>query len=351
MKLLVLGGTAFVGRHLVEAALERGHEVTLFARGRTNPHLFPELEFLRGDRQSDLAPLHGREFDAVLDTSGYIPRVVRASAELLAGHVGLYVFVSSLSVYADGDTLHESSPTQTIDEPDTEDVTAAYGPLKALCEEAVEQAHPGCALIVRPGLVVGRYDYTGRFGYWPRRVAEGGEVLAPGKPETRVWLIDGRDLAGWTIRMVESQSAGTFNAAGPGSPLTMGALLEECKRITGSDATFTWVDDSFLLGRGVVPYTELPLWVPELDGGYPFVDARKAIAAGLTFRPIGETIRDELDLGASIDAETAVGFGISRLPAGLLPRRERALLEDWHDEAPTWEPSAAPRVTSSTSGT
>ena len=331
MRLLVLGGTAFVGRHLVEAALERCHAVTLFTRGRTNPGLFPGVEHLIGDRESDLSPLEGRDFDAVLDTSGYVPRVVRGSAELLSGRVERYVFVSTLSVYADAETLDESSPTQRADDPRSEDVTAAYGPLKALCEQAVEAALPGRALVIRPGLVVGRYDYTGRFGYWPRRVAAGGEVLAPGRPESRVWLIDGRDLAEWTIRMVESRAAGTFNAAGPASALSMGGLLDECKRVTGSDAVFTWVDDAFLLERGVIPYSELPLWVPELDGGYPLVDASKAVAAGLTFRPIDETIRDVLDRDAGFDAGTAQSFGLTRTPAGLAPERERALLADWHD--------------------
>jgi nucleoside-diphosphate-sugar epimerase len=337
MHLLVLGGTAFVGRHLVEAALARDHEVTLFTRGQTNPALFPELEHLTGDRGSDLSQLAGRSFDAVLDTSGYVPRVVRASAELLAPRAGLYVFVSSLSVYDDASRLDESSPTQVASDPESEDVTAAYGPLKVLCEQAVEAAMPGRALVLRPGLVVGRYDYTGRFGYWPRRVAEGGKVLAPGRLETRVWLVDGRDLAEWTIRMVEAQATGVFNVAGPGEPLTMGALLDECKRITGSDAELTWVDDAFLLGHGVLPYTELPLWVPELDGGYPFVDAARAVAAGLTFRPVAETIRDVLAWDAGYDADTANSFGLSRTPAGMLPARERTLLAEWHDErAPAW---------------
>jgi 2'-hydroxyisoflavone reductase len=340
MRILVLGGTAFVGRHLVESALARGHVVTLFTRGRTNPDLFPDAEHVRGDRESDLSRLAGREFEAVLDTSGYVPRVVRDSAELLAGHVERYVFVSSLSVYEDAETLHESTPTQSADDPESEDVTAGYGPLKALCEQAVEAALPGRALVIRPGLVVGRYDYTGRFGYWPRRIAQGGEILAPGKPENRVWLIDARDLAGWTIRMVESQLAGTFNVAGPGAALSMGVLFDECRRITGSDATFTWVDDAFLLEHGVVPYTELPLWVPDLDGGYPFVDTGKAVAAGLTFRPIADTIRDVVDWDAGFDAETAGSFGLTRTPAGLSNNRERVLLADWRDDrAPAWVPS------------
>ena len=187
VRLLVLGGTAFVGRHLVEAAIDRGHTVTLFTRGLTNAGIFPELEHVSGDRESDLAALAGRDFDAVLDTSGYVPRVVRSSAELLADHVERYVFVSSISVYEDAATVDELTPTQRADDPESEDVAAAYGPLKALCEQAVESALPGRVLVIRPGLVVGRYDYTGRFGYWPRRVAAGGEVLhAPAGPDARL---------------------------------------------------------------------------------------------------------------------------------------------------------------------
>ncbi len=331
MRLLVLGGTAFVGRHLVEVALGRGHAVTLFTRGRTNPGLFPDAERVLGDRESDLSLLAGREFDAVVDTSGYLPRLVRGSAELLAGRVERYVFVSTLSVYEDAEALDESSPTQQAVDPESEDVSEAYGPLKALCEQTVEAVFPGAALVIRPGLVVGRYDYTGRFGYWPTRIAAGGEVLAPGRPGNRVWLIDARDLAEWTIRMIESSAVGIYNVAGPDSALSMGELLDECRRTTGSDASLTWVDDAFLLEHGVVPYTELPLWVPDMDGGYPLIDVRKAVATGLTFRPIAETIRDTLDWDAcSDDEETARSFGLTRPPAGLIPERERALLADWH---------------------
>ncbi len=169
--------------------------------------------------------------------------------------------------------------------PESEEIGAHYGPLKALCERAVEAALPGRALVIRPGLVVGSHDYTGRFGYWPRRVAAGGEVLAPGRPESRVWLLDARDLAEWMIRLVEERASGVFNAAGPPVPLSFGRLLEQCKEITGSEARFVWVGDDFLLARGVVPYTELPLWVPELDGGYPELDLSRAIGAGLTLPP------------------------------------------------------------------
>jgi 2'-hydroxyisoflavone reductase len=332
MRLLVLGGTAFLGRALVEAAIARRHEVTLFTRGRTNPDLFPELERLRGDRESDLAPLAGREFDAVLDTSGYVPRVVAATAGLLAGTVERYVFVSSVSVYADGLRLTETSPIRRADDPASEDVGAHYGALKALCEQATEAAFPGRTVVLRPGLVVGPHDYTGRFSYWPRRVAEGGDVLAPGRPGARVYVIDVRDLADWTIRLVESGSIGVFNVVGPAEPLTFGELLERCRVVTGADARFVWVADDFLVDRGVVPYTELPLWIPDAAGGHPEIDVTRAIAAGLGFRPVDDTIRDVLGYGG-YDARTAGAFGLPRPAAGLDAERERALLAEWHAQA------------------
>ncbi len=332
MRLLLLGGTAFVGRHLVEAAQARGHELTLFTRGQTNPALFPELEHLLGDRELDLSRLAGRSFEAAIDTCGYLPRVVGASAALLADAVERYVFVSSISVYRDAPVLSETTPTQPPPVPASEEIGAHYGPLKALCERAAEAALPGRTLVLRPGLVVGSHDYTGRFGYWPRRVAAGGEVLAPGRPESRVWLLDVRDLAEWIIRLVEQRVSGVFNAAGPRTPLSFGQLLEQCKEITGSDARFVWVGDDFLLARGVIPYTELPLWVPALDGGYPELDLARAVAAGLTFRPLAETIRDVLD-DEGFDPPTAGAFGLPRARAGLERERERALLASWHEAA------------------
>ena len=241
MRLLVLGGTAFLGRHLVEAALERGHEVTLFTRGQTNPGLFPHVERLLGDRTGELSALEGREFEVVIDTSGYLPRVVRASAELLAAvGGGLPVRLEHLRLQdarcSPRRRLSRSRPTRTAR-------TSArdYGALKALCEQAVQTALPGRALVIRPGLVVGPHDYTGRFSYWPRRVAEGGEVLAPGSPEARVWLdrrprprrVDDPDGRGARDRRVQRGRAG--------GALTFGGLLEECRAITGSDARFTWV--------------------------------------------------------------------------------------------------------------
>jgi 2'-hydroxyisoflavone reductase len=326
VRILILGGTAFVGRQFVEAATARGHEVSIFTRGRTNPGLFPAVERLVGDREADLSPLHGRGFDAVVDTSGYLPRVVRASAELLAPTTGAYLFVSSVSAYAGGAVLSEDSPTAQLDDPASEDVGAQYGALKAACERAVQDVFGARALVVRPGLVVGRHDYTGRFGYWPRRVAAGGEVLAPAPPGRRIWFIDVRDLSGWMVRLLESRVGGVFNAVGPESPLTLGRFLDECRTIGGTDATFVWVDEAFLLRDGVAPYTELPLWVPSADGGFPEIDLSRSLAAGLTLRPVAETIRDVLE---NDDEAGATAFGLPRPQAGLDRARERELLADW----------------------
>lgn len=331
MRLLVLGGTVFLGRHVVAAALARGHEVTLFNRGRHNPELFPAVEKLRGDRAGDLAALRGRRWDAVVDTSGELPQVVRSSAELLADAVERYAFASSISVYADLSRpgVDERAPVGRLEDETVEEVTGAtYGPLKARCEEAVERALPGRALVIRPGLIVGPHDPTERFTYWPRRVARGGAVLAPGRPERGVQLIDVRDLAEWIVRAVEERLAGRFNATGPAEPLPMAALLDACRRVSGSDARFVWVDERFLLARGVAPWTELPLWVPETPdrAGFLAVDCRRAIAAGLTFRPVDETVRATL----AWDRERAPG---SVPPGvGLAPEREEELLRAWRTE-------------------
>jgi len=329
MKLLILGGTVFVGRHLVEAALKRGHVVTLFNRGQHNADLYPEVEKLRGDRDHDdgLAPLRGRRWDAVVDTCGYVPRVVRASAALLSDAVNHYTFISSVSVYKDFTirNLNEDAPTGTIEDDTTETVDGeTYGPLKVLCERAAEERMPGRVLTVRPGLIVGPHDPTDRFTYWPRRVAQGGDVLAPRPPEQLVQFIDARDLAAWTVRMVEEKRTGVYNATGPDYPLTLGETLDTCERISGGGARFVWADASFLLAHGVEPWVGLPLWIP-VDGdmsGLQEIDCRRAIAAGLTFRPLAETVRDTLAWDATRPEDEERKAGISR-------EREAELLRTW----------------------
>jgi len=294
MKVLILGGTVFLGRYIVETALARGHDVTLFNRGRHNPHLFPNVEKLRGDRDDDLAALRGRGFDFVIDTSGYRPEQVRAAAATL-GQVNHYTFISSISVYRHfppGRSFDESAPLAEGHE--------GYGPLKARSEEAIEGALPGHVAHVRPGLIVGPHDPTDRFTYWPRRVSQGGDVLAPGRKERPIEFIDVRDLADWCVRLGEERRVGIFNAIGPGprSTLTMGRLLDECRTVTGSDARFRWFSDEELAAAGVEPWSELPLWIPEGDpdfGGMLLADNQRAVAAGLTFRPLADSIRATLE--------------------------------------------------------
>jgi 2'-hydroxyisoflavone reductase len=325
MDLLILGGTGFLGRHLVEAALGDDHRVTLFNRGLSNPDLFPDVETTRGDRDGDLAALQGRRWDAAIDTCGYVPRIVRASAQLLADAVDHYTFVSSISVYSDdiGPGADEGAPVQELEDPTVEEVTGeTYGGLKALSERAAEEEMPGRVLNVRPGLISGPHDPTDRFTHWPRRISAGGEVLAPDRPERRVQYIDVRDLAAWIVKMAAHQQTGTYNATGPDYELVMGTFLEECEAAGGGNAQIVWVSEEFLEVHGVEPFTELPLWVPREYGGVLAVDCDRAIAAGLAFRPVSETIKDVLEWDhARPDVELA---------AGLRPERERELLLAWH---------------------
>jgi len=331
MRLLLLGGTRFLGRHVAELALARGDEVTLFTRGRTNPGVLPRAEHLVGDRDGGLAPLAGRRWDAVVDTSGYVPRVVRQSARLLAGAVDRYVFVSSASVYADASEpgLHEGSPVDELSAPGSEDVQRDYGALKALCEREVEDALPGRATSVRAGLIVGPHDPTGRFTWWVARLHRGGEVLAPEPPDQPVQLVDVRDLAAWLLLLAEQGPAGTYNAMGPAEELTLAGLLDTVRAATRSDAQLVWVPEQVLADAGVGAWMDLPLWLaPTLEpaqAAFLAVDASRARAAGLRFRPLSDTARDTLawllespPLGAGAPVEP---------PPGLTPERERAILD------------------------
>ena len=327
MRILVLGGTLFLGRHLVESALARGHEVTLFNRGRTGPDLFPDVEKLRGDRDSgDLQALRGRSWDAVIDTCGYVPRIVRESAEALAETVGLYVFVSSLSVFTPPakQRLTERDPVTRLDDERSEDVQAHYGPLKARCEQVVEEVFPGRALNLRSGLLIGPHDPTNRFGYWVHRVARGGDVLAPDPRVQPVQLVDARDFSDWTIRLAESRATGTFHATG--EPVAFEEMLAECRAAAGSDARFVWVPEAFLLERGA----ELPLWVAPVTNvewrGFFDVDVTKALVHGLEVRPLRDSARDVL---TAAEPPPRSKFGVQMPPAGLDPDRETELLEAW----------------------
>ncbi len=330
MTLLLLGGTAFLGPELVEAARARGHAVTLFNRGKTNPGKFPELETLLGDRDGKLDALRGRRWDAVIDTSGYVPRLVRASAELLAPSVERYLFVSSISVYADGlkAPLTEASALATTPDPASEDVRAHYGALKALSEQAAEAAMPGRTLSIRPGLIVGPTDPTDRFTYWPVRLARGGEVLAPGDGLDPVQFVDVRDLAAFIVLAAERRLAGTMNATGPAAPLLTRDFLEAC-RAPGVEASFTWVEEKFLEDQKVAPWSDLPVWVPRSEA-FTQVACAPALAAGLAFRPAAETARDTLAWWRGLpEARRA------RPKTGLTPAREAEVLAAWKAAAAT----------------
>jgi 2'-hydroxyisoflavone reductase len=310
LKILILGGTKFLGRAIVEAGLARGHELTLFNRGETDPGLFPEAEHLRGDRKRDLSALEGRTWDAVIDTSGYVPADVHASAGRLRGS-GRYVFVSSVSAYADFSTKPtEESPVAELAGMPIDEVASDYsnyGPLKALCEAEAERVFGERALIVRPGLIVGPHDPTGRFTYWAQRIERGGEMLAPGPPERHTQFVDVRDLATWTLDAVEAELSGIVNATNEGVP--WGELL------AGSE--ITWVSDEFLQEHEVGPWMELPLWLPDPGmKGMLEVDVSRAVAAGLRFRPVQETI------AGAATAPAVEGVGLT-------PEREAGLLEAW----------------------
>jgi len=347
MKLLILGGTRFVGRHLVTAALARNHEITLFNRGKLPSAALTGVETIYGDRNIDLAKLQGRGWDAVVDTSGYLPRTVRASAEALSHSVDRYAFISSISAYADVSVfgIDETAPLTTLtseqvdqaNEIDSSGQASAvtygkmYGGLKALCEQAAEEVLPNRVLIIRPGLIVGSYDYTDRFTYWVQRIARGNEakeVLAPGRPDRYVQFIDVRDLAEWIVRMIERKETGVYNANGLPNNLTMERVLEECKIVSESDATFTWVSEDFLMQEKVVPWSEIPLWMPQQGAphlkGLMFINCNKAVGCGLSFRPLNDTIRDVLTWRKTDRLNEELKAGIDR-------DKEQRLLRKWHE--------------------
>lgn len=330
MDILLLGGPRFLGHALIEAALVGGHRVTMFNRGRTNPHLFPEVERIQGDRDGGLDALAGRRWDAVIDTCGYVPRVVRRSAEVLAPNVEQYIFISSISVYREplSPGAAEDAPLAVLDDESVEDVTGeTYGALKALCEQAVQSVFGPRSLVIRPGLIVGPHDPTNRFTYWVTRLAEGGDVLAPDDRDAPVQLIDVRDLAEWTLRMAASRAGGVFNATGPTEALTLEQTLSACRRATKSQARLVWVAPQFLLDAGVAPWSELPLWAPGSES-INQVSIAAARTAGLTFRPLEQTIVDTLAWAHSQPPPPAGSAGLAR-------DKETELLRQARDAAVT----------------
>ncbi len=321
MKILIIGGTRFVGRHLVTSARARGHEITLFNRGKTNPDLFRRVKNIRGDRETDLDQVAG-QWDAVIDTCGYLPRIVRKSAEALKDKVGRYIFISSVSVYSNFSKvgINESDSVAMLTHEDTEEVTGeTYGALKALCEKAVQDVYGPRSLIIRPGLIVGPHDPTDRFTYWPLRIAKGGDVLAPDRPDAMTQFIDARDLADFIIKLIDQNVSGTFNAIG--NPVTLNTVFETCKRISKSNANFKWAPVEFLEKNTVAPWSDMPAWVPETgeNAGVSHVDISKAIHAGLTFTSLTDTVKAIYDW----EFERPEGH---ELKAGLKPEREKELL-------------------------
>lgn len=322
MKILIIGGTRFVGRHLVTSARARGHEVTLFNRGKSNPGLFRRVKTIQGDRETDLEQLSG-QWDAVIDTCGYLPRIVRMSAEALKDKVSRYVFISSVSVYASFKKIgiKESDAVGTLADENVEEITGeTYGPLKALCENTVQGVYGPRSLIIRPGLIVGPHDPTDRFTYWPVRIAKGGDVLTPDRPDAMTQFIDARDLADFIIKLIDQNVSGTFNAIG--YPVTLNTVFEACKRISKSNATFKWAPVDFLEKHNVAPWSDMPIWVPEVgdDAGVSQVDVSKAVHAGLTLTPLTDTIKAIYDW----EFERPQGH---EMKAGLKPEREKELLE------------------------
>ena len=340
MRILILGGTGFIGPFQVKYALSRGHQVTVFNRGRTHPGELPkEVEQLIGDRNGQLDALKGRKWDVVIDNPTTLPSWVRDAAKILKGNVDRYVFISTLSVYAERSWpgMGEDGPLAQYDGPDPMKWTvealhnstqALYAPLKVLSEKETQKWFPGKFLIVRPGLIVGPGDESDRFTYWPVRVARGGEVLAPGDPKKDfVQFIDARDLAEWTIRMVEQGDTGIYNAVGFKEKLAMAQMLEEIKQATKSDAQFTWVNVDFLLDQKVHPWYDMPVWVaphgPET--GFSNLGNKKALSKGLTFRPVSDTAIATLEWFRQQPAERQ-----ARLRAGISAEREAQLLAAWH---------------------
>ncbi len=342
LRILILGGTGFTGPHQVRYALARGHKLTLFNRGRQKKEWPGPVEELVGDRNTgDLKALAGREWDVCIDNPTTLPFWVRDAGQVLRGKVRQYVFISTISVYASDATpgQDETAPLATYKGQDAmketqetlrKDVEGLYGPLKALSEREAEKWFPGITTVVRPGLIVGPGDESDRFTYWPVRLDRGGEVLAPGDGSDPVQFVDARDLAEWTIRLVEARTLGTFNATGPASRLTMRAMLEGIRGAVGSKASLVWVPTSFLDQQKVSMWSDMPVWVPaagETAGGSQRRND-KAMRAGLTFRPLDTTARDALAWFRTLPAERQ-----GKLRAGIAPEREQQVLAAWRQRA------------------
>lgn len=336
MKVLILGGTRFLGRAYVDAAVRAGHAVTLFNRGQSNPDLYPEVTTIIGDRDGGLSNLPDENWDVVIDTCGYVPRLVSQSATFLRDCVGRYVFISTISVYSEFGQVglkEDDGPFGTLEDETVEEITnETYGPLKVLCEQAVEKIMGAeRTIIIRPGLIVGPHDPTDRFTYWPWRVAQGGQVLVPNRPDRPIQVTDSRDIADFTYRLLAADATGTFNVSGSEQTTTMGELVDTVRQVSDSDAEFVWVDDQFLLDQEVAPWSQMPLWIPTVDPGYEGFfgfDCSKAFAAGLVCRPLTATVADTLKWLETRPADY-------EWKAGLELEREREILVAWQQREQT----------------
>ena len=338
LRILILGGTGFTGPFQVKYALSRGHKVTVFNRGKTHPGELPkEVEQLTGDRNGQLEALKGKQWDVCIDNPTTLPAWVRDAAQILKGNVERYIFISTISVYADTSTgPDENTPLAKYEgaDPFKETLEAmkasgykTYGPLKALSEQETEKWFPGKSLIIRPGLIVGPRDETDRFTYWPVRIDRGGEVLAPGNPSDPVQFIDGRDLAEWTVRMAENRETGIYNATGPAKELGIGGMLDGIKTALNSDATFAWADAEFLKQQKVEAWSDMPVWAGD-ELGMSRTNISRALAKGLTFRPLGDTARDTLAWFKAQKPERQ-----AKMRAGLTSEREAEVLVALHKTA------------------
>lgn len=331
LKVLILGGTSFLGPHLVQELQQQGHDVTIFTRGKHDCK-FANVEVLRGDRDGDLGALLNREWDAVIDTSGYLPRLVKDSSELLMNATKHYTFISTISVYRDFHKLKidESYPVAQLEDVKDEEITEKnYGALKAACEGVIQNYFPDRFLIVRPGIIVGPLDPTNRFSYWPLRIKRGGEILAPGSPGQLLQFIDVRDLAKWIVAMIERQATGIYNATGPAEPIAFEQLLCECQRGSGCDSKFTWVDEDFLIEQQVEDFVDLPLWISFKRNmpGFFNISIEKALQAGLRFRTVSETIQAIIDEDRGKDT-----VKINKNQKRMDFEKECSLLRRWREE-------------------
>lgn len=327
MKLLLIGGTIFLGRHCVEVALRRGHEVTLFFRGKHGADLFPGVERIIGDRAEDMNKLSGRTWDAVIDCCGYFPRDLVKSTEQLRDSVGRYCFISSISAYAEESVLYrnEESPLATTDDVEATQITGEnYGGLKAMCEDVVRGAFGDRALVIRPGLIVGPNDISDRFTYWPVRFDRYDKILCPNRMDQPLQVIDVRDLAEWTIDLLERNIGGDFSATGPAEPLRWGEFIMECKRVIKPAIDIIWMDEEFLLKNEVGPWSDLPLWLSKESNadGMDTIDLTKPLEYGLKFRSMETTLKDTIAYYNSLPADYKPRGGLTR-------EREEELIELW----------------------